>query len=175
MKKMQYLATVLFMFLTPLSVSAASITLESLSSVTGVNSSIAGTNINGLTGFERTGDFSEIFRNNTNTKFTDFHFVFVNFGADATADGGTIFKDIESSRPGSSGQFQEINFFLGSNGTGILPGESFEIKATGFNNIGSSGTKTIIRMNPTIPEPASLVLLGLGLAGFRFSKNKKAV
>lgn len=167
MKKLQCLViTILFVFLTPLSVFATPVfTLESSSSTTG-------TNINDLTSFERTGDFSEIFRNNTGKRFTDFHIVFANYGTDSKNDGGTLFKDVQSSRAGGSSNVQEINFFLGSNGTGISPGEYFKIIAVGFDNIGSSGTKTIVRMHPTIPEPTSLALLGLGLAGFSASRKK---
>ena len=139
------------------------------------------TEINNLDEFARVGDFSEVFHNNTGMLFTDFHFWFVNLDGDATGDGDGLFENVESHRFGSSMQFQELDFYMGNTGTGIPDCTYFRITATGFDNIGPGGGQTTINMHPTIPEPATMLLLGsgiIGLAGFKKKfriKTKKLV
>ena len=90
---------------------------------------------------------------------TDLHFIFVNLGVDAIADGDDIFKRITSERSGSSLQFQELSLFR-NGGTGIAPGDEFRVSASGFNGIGPDGGPTSISVRASVPEPASVLLLG---------------
>lgn len=118
-----------------------------------------------LTPFDREGDFDLVFKNTLGVTITDLHFVFVNFGADATADGDGIFKRVASERSGSSLQFQEVSLFR-NGGTGVAPGEEFRISATGFDDIGPDGGPATLTVRASVPEPASVLLLTGGLIGF---------
>ncbi|HZL42385.1 MAG TPA: hypothetical protein VFD66_03810, partial [Verrucomicrobiae bacterium] len=85
---------------------------------------------------------------------TDFHFVFYNPGADATGDGDSLFSRVSSSRSGSSMQFQELDFDMGS----IPYCTEFFITAANFPQ------DTVIRFYPT-PEPCAVSLMAVGLGG----------
>ena len=112
-----------------------------------------------LTPFTEDGDFDLIFVNTLGVTITDLHFIFVNLGVDAIADGDDIFKRITSERSGSSLQFQELSLFR-NGGTGIAPGDEFRVSASGFNGIGPDGGPTSISVRASVPEPASVLLLG---------------
>ena len=111
---------------------------------------------------DNTGRLTLTIGNGTSFHFLDLHIRFsppVN--VPITADGGTVF-DIADPSPGG------VDFVVGQSGTGIRPGRNVRIIFDDF----PAGTM-ITEITGTIPEPASLLLLGTGVAGAAIKVRKK--
>ena len=107
------------------------------------------------------GQLMVVLRNATDFTFQDFHFETQNFqGANWMGNGLPFFGDFTST--GS-----RIDFVVGGTGIGIAPGTTFTVTFTGFL------PNSTIRGTATIPEPASLLLLGTGVVGVAIKVRKK--
>jgi hypothetical protein len=129
------------------------------------------TQINNLEPFDiqidNAGNFSGVFHNNTKTiTFTDFHFEtkFIEFNL-FTGDGGPFFKNVPE------GTNKSLDLFQGGTGTGIPPSTNFTITGSGFK----VNANEKITAQATVPEPSTLLLLGVGLAGSALFGKKRRV
>jgi hypothetical protein len=95
------------------------------------------------------------YTNGTATRFTDLEFsADPAQAANITGMGGTFFGNCPA------GTTSTFACTMGATGSGIGPGVSFGISFTGFAN------NTTVTVTPSVPEPASIVLLGTGVLGF---------
>ena len=111
---------------------------------------------------DNNGRLRVTFRNRTSFTFQDLHISFsppVNIPINA--DGGSIF-DVSIVRPGG------VDFFVRTSGTGIRSGRTITIIFENF----PPGTR-VTEITNTIPEPATLILLGTGVAGVAVKVRKK--
>jgi hypothetical protein len=107
---------------------------------------------------DTSGNFSRIFQNATGLLITDFHFRSNAPEATVWQGGGGApppFFQIAIAVPEATG----IDFYQGPIGTGVLPGQVFEISGSGF--IVNSGTS--LSALASVPEPSALLLCFTGL------------
>jgi hypothetical protein len=113
------------------------------------------------------GGFSRIFQNGTGLLITDFHFRSSAPEAAVWEGGGGApppFFQTVISVPEATG----IDFYQGPIGSGILPGEVFEISGTGFTvNRGTS-----LNAMASVPEPCPLISCLAGLVAFVAGRRK---
>ncbi len=125
------------------------------------------TEINDLSSFTRTGNFSEQFHNNTGMTFTDFHFEFY-WEGEVTGDGDGFFGEFVDTWNRAT-NFHSADFYMDS-GTGIPHCTYFWVVTSGFSD------NTEFSIYPTVPEPSSMLMVGAGLlvvAGFSRRKLKR--
>jgi hypothetical protein len=104
------------------------------------------------------GSFSRLYQNVTGALITDFHFSSSAPEEDVWEGGGGApppFFQLVSASPDR----MSINFYQGPFGTGIAPGQVFEI--TGIDFIANRGTRLIAIA--TVPEPSALLLCCISL------------
>ncbi|MDD3354860.1 M64 family metallopeptidase [Zoogloea sp.] len=103
-----------------------------------------------LASFSRTGDFDEVFVNNTGKRIYDLQFGFTNLDGDAGGTNSSLFQSVQSARSGSSLQFQTMDFSYAGGGNGIAPGQQFRVTASGFGSIGAGGGASTLNVTPTV-------------------------
>jgi hypothetical protein len=107
---------------------------------------------------DASGNFSRIFQNGTGLLISDFHFRSDAPEATVWEGGGGApppFFQIAIAVPEATG----VDFYQGPIGTGVLPGQVFEISGSGF--IVNSGTS--LSALASVPEPSALLLCFTGL------------
>lgn len=116
------------------------------------------TPINDLSSFVRVGNFTETFENLLGVTMTDLHLTFFFPTGQPATDGDGIFDNSKTTfeRSGSSLQFLTVNF---QGGPGVPPGGFFTLQTSGFD------PDLVFIINPTVPEPGSIILAGSALAG----------
>lgn len=101
--------------------------------------------------------------NATNMPWTDYHYTFQNMDFVGAAPGGLPFPTTFVVSAHS------VDLYFPADGL-IQPGEGFFITLF-FNNFGPDGIGTIEQF-PTVPEPATLVLLGSALLGLSLARER---
>jgi hypothetical protein len=116
---------------------------------------------------DASGNFSRIFQNGTGLLITDFHFRSSAPEAAVWIGGGGApppFFQIAIAVPEATG----IDFYQGPIGTGILPGQVFEIAGSGF--IVNEGVS--LSALASVPEPSALLSCFAGLIALVVLRRK---